>query len=405
MNTLSLNGVNTSPARLTGVWACDMIFIEVVYMKRILWLIIALAIMLCSCESADGSDGTEAYWTTGLYSTRSDGFYYIKTQTDKSSPIEGGYVTVGGKRFPSYKTVRTLCYFDAVSGVETIVCPKPNCPHTDPESCFALGFENEPVIQAGEKIYWLKHSHGFEDGEFYDEIIIMRAEKSGVAREEAAVVKDRSPYNTCLLYADGKIWFISKEVGYDASGSTGEDSLYLCSYDPASGKYSEKLDLSKKILDGDSGQAGIRGFFDGKIIIELYKFPADLSQKAEEYNVSVDPKSLDIKYIDGDVKSVSGGAMAVSTGEDCEVRCDSGEVYELENDDVRLIGDMMILSGGEAVNYKTGQKYKYKASGRIQVVAETEDGYIVSENVIDENGFVTDTIYKKLAKNELFEEE
>ncbi len=373
-------------------------------MKKLLMLILAMTV-LCSCGSAGGSGGTESYWATERYSSRSDGFYYVKNRMEQSPMSDGSFGIVGGKQVPAYTSVKTLCYFDTVSGVEAIVCPKPNCPHTDPESCFALGFDGGPVIRIGEKIYWLEHSHGFEDGEFYDEIIVMRADKSGISREEAARVKDRSPYNTCLLYSGGKIWFIAKEVGYDKSGSNGEDVFYLSSYDPASGKYSEKLNLTKKILGGETGQASILGFFDGGIIIELYKFPADMSAKATEYNISVDPKSLDITYIDGDVKSVCTGAMEVSDGENCEIRCESGEVYTFEGEEFQLFGDILIISDSEAINYKTGQKYKYKASGRYQIAAAAEDGYVVWEFVTDENGLVTDTVYKKLAKDELFEAE
>lgn len=374
-------------------------------MKRIIMFILA-ALLLSSCGSVKSAPDSDAYWTNGIYSTRDDGFYFIKTYTDRSSPVEGSFVIVGDKQLPSYKTVRMLCYFDAISGKEAVVCPKPNCPHTDPESCFALGFDGEsvtpPVIPIGDKIYWLKHSHVFEDGEFQDEIIIMRADKSGISEEEAATVKDRSLYNTCLLYADGKIWFIAKEVGYDSSGSTGEDELYLCSYDPASGKYAEKLDLSKKILDGGNGQATILGFFDGEIIIELYKYPEDLYGRAERYGISVDPKSLDITHIDGVIESVSSGAMVVSDGENCEIRCESGDVYTYDGKDFRLVGDMLILSGGKAMNYKTGKKYTYKASGQSMIVAVAQDGYIVSEYVTDENGFIVDTVYKKLSFDELF---
>lgn len=367
-------------------------------MKKILILIFA-AMLLCSCGSVDGSD---AYWCTDSYSDRCDGFYYVKNRMDKSSPIEGSFGIIDSKQVPYYKMVRTLCYFDAVSGKEAVVCPKPNCPHTDPESCFALGFDGGSVIPIGDKIYWLEHSHGFENGEFYDEIIIMRAEKSGIAREEAAVIKDRSPNNTCLLYADGKMWFIAKKVGYDSSGTTGEDVLYLYAYDPHTGKYAEKMNLSNKILDGESGQAGILGFFDGGIIVELYKFPEDMSAKATEYNVSIDPKSLDITYIDGDVKCVQSGAIAVSSGESCEIRCDSGEIYVLENECVLFVGDMAVNTDNTAVNYKTGQKYRLRTSGNI--VAEAADGYIVLERVVDENGMITDTVYKKLTKDELFDE-
>ena len=352
---------------------------------------------------ADTSADSEAAFVTDLYSDRSDGFYYIKNRMDKSSPVEGSYVTVDGKKYPYYKMIKTLYYFDIKTGVEAVVCPRPNCPHTDPESCFALGFEGGAVIQIGEKIYWLEHSHGFEKGEFYDEIKIMRAEKSGISLEEAGVIKDRAPYNTALLYADKKLWFIAKEVGYDDHGTNGEDVLYLCSYDPASGEYSEKINLSKKILDGESGQASILGFFGGEIIIELYKFPEDIYQKATEYNVSIDPKNLGITYLDGDVKSVQRGVMLIANGEKWEVRSDMGEVYSFEGADFRLAGDMLI-SGAEAINYKTGQKYKFKASDNCQIAAETEDSCIVREFEIDENGLVTDTIYKKLPKSELFEE-
>ncbi len=172
--------------------------------------------------------------------------------------------------------------------------------------------------------------------------------------------------------------------------------------DPATAEFGEKLDLTRKILEGESGQADILGFFGGKIVIELYRFPEDISQKAEEINISVDPKSLDIEYIDGDVKQISGGAMQVENGGRCEIICESGEVFSFEGEGYRLVGEVLIAPGGEAVNYRTGEKYKVK-NANCHIAAETEDGYIVSEFVTDENGLVTDTKYKKIPESELFE--
>ncbi len=358
-----------------------------------------LTLILTSCAANVSVPYCEPYCSGELHD---GGIYYVKMEYDTSSEDENVTAFIGGKEAPAYRSVNMLYYFDAESCEEAAVCPKPNCPHTDAEECFALGFSHDvPVIRVEDKIYWLELLQSYEDGKFYDETVIKRADKSGISLEKVGTVKDRSPYNTCLLYLDGKIRFIAEKIGYDPSGTNGDDRAYLYSFDPSAKKAREEIDLVKEILGGKRGKAGIIGVFNGEIIIEIYHFQEDINEKAVEINVSVDPKTLDITYLDGDVKSAGNEAMAISNGEDLKILTASGEEYISEADSATIVGDMAIFSDGEALNYKTGERFRRIAPGRI--VAQTDDGYIIAVNITDSLGAIIHTVYKKLSAEEAFE--
>ncbi len=56
-------------------------------MKKLFCLLIGFALMLCSCggwgRGRRVAGSAEAYWVNGIYSSRGDGLYYVKSRMDK----------------------------------------------------------------------------------------------------------------------------------------------------------------------------------------------------------------------------------------------------------------------------------------------------------------------------------
>ncbi len=211
-------------------------------MKKVFITLLCL-LLLTGCASKSSADGD---WLLVSDSGR--------TSSNESMYFKRDFSEQNGSKY-------TLCFVDFDTGNQTVVCPKPNCPHTDPEECFALGFgsSGEAVLGHGGRIYWVT----VEDRALS---FIHSAKTDGTERRKEAELP--APADTLSLLAAGdKLYIICSDPTFDEYGSfTNKQGSYLYAYDFGSKDTKQVADFSDIFPDWEEYlRVSFKGVFGGKI--------------------------------------------------------------------------------------------------------------------------------------------
>lgn len=246
----------------------------------------------------------------------------------------------------------TLCFVDFDTGKQTVVCPKPNCPHTDPDECFALGFggSGEAVIAHGGRIYWVT----VEDKGLS---FVHSAKTDGTERRKEAELSAQAD-TLSLLSAGDKLYIVCSDPAFNEYGSFAEKrGAYLYSYDFGSRKTELAADFSDIFPDWEEYlRVNFKGVFGGKIWF------TGNTEKKNRLAATFDLSSGKLKEEDVFPIQIEGGYMiteedgsAVLTAED-----GSEKKFEVMEGDIygyRVVNGKLFIGAG-VYDIETGKLYK-----------------------------------------------
>lgn len=144
-----------------------------------------------------------------------------------------------------------FCDFEAMR--TAYICAKPNCPHTDENSCSAFGMDHHPILYGGNIYYFTYDIYMNDDREYQFVTYINKADTDGTNRKEVYKMDGLFVSVGDRIIVDGsKIYFNAEDVEFDEYGaSTNYTVGYLCSYDLESGKFENMADIYKGYSSGD----------------------------------------------------------------------------------------------------------------------------------------------------------
>lgn len=334
-------------------------------MKRIIMFILA-AIMLCSCGSADDYE-TSQYdiYKNGMFHT-SDGM---------------------------------LMFLDFDSMVSVPICPKPNCPHTDPNTCSALGISNSRFIY-NDKLWWFDSEYIYdENGEISARSTLYSADTDGTNRMKAAVLDGLSVLSSYIYVKNGKAYFEAKDFGNENGMSTGYDKVYLYSYDIESKDFSEIY----AVKEGYHAEIYIIGGYENLLALRLTNGIEDKSNlDAPRQYMFYNFDSGEFEECENVIRRAQNdwlitieddGTIVVNHAySDDEFRITDGRFIQAFWGDYRVFDEMLMCTGdGLAYELKTGKVHTTQV---CNIIAYYKGKYIV--RLIDSPDYVVFT------KKELF---
>lgn len=355
--------------------------------RRAFAFVLFTVILLTACGKSSLPEPSEAYWTNGRMTTRTDGLYTVD--------YDG-----------------LLTYVDYQSGISVPVCPRPNCDHSDPETCsarFKTGLGKGAVIPYGEKIYWFENDIVNENGKFTESATLYSAAKYGGDIVQVAKLENRNLHSTMMMIYDGKLWFIADEQVYNEHGSTNEDTTFLYTYDFEKGKFKELYNFGKEHPDSESSDAMILGMWNGKLIVQVYQYYEYIGDDLK-YNEALDLSGFKPEVFDFWVSGLFDGKIYGDNGENLIVLSDSGERFEVSVlKDIKyrswmFAGDYFVYpTEGIAIDYRTGKKYEWLLDVYSYIAGSDGEEYIVAGSVFDEQekNRVVGTKYSRVGRSEL----
>ena len=208
-------------------------------MKKLLPLILALT-LLTSCGSVN-PDG--------------DMVYYI-------SPAEA-FVSYDNGAFYQIDGVTRFIDFDTM--VSSPICPKPNCSHTDPDTCSALGMHYLMFVYNG-ALWWFTTRDEYKDGEYRWSSDLITSDLAGTNRRKVAELKGLEIYYRSRYIRDGKLYFTAWHRGMDKEKgiSNNYDKMYLYSYDFSTNTFEELWSVD----EGYGAYMNIEGCFEDRLILD-----------------------------------------------------------------------------------------------------------------------------------------
>ena len=162
-------------------------------------IILAAALFLPSCGSAGD-------YETLYYAYPSSSYVYYKN---------------GMFRYADGLAVMTFLDFDTMESVP--ICPKPNCSHTDPSTCSALGIGSVRFIY-DDGLWWFDREMYYENGEPSDRSTLYSADIDGTNRKKVAALDGLGVFSEVYV-KDGKAYFQARDSGWDSGGTTGYDKV------------------------------------------------------------------------------------------------------------------------------------------------------------------------------------
>lgn len=224
-------------------------------MKKLLTIILSvLLLLLTACGSKEESENSgaydpyletpETYWSDYATTTRTDGFYY-----SSSAEVNGS-------------SRDRLRYVDFKTGLDVVVCSKPNCLHKSSD-CGSIGIIGT-VVQYEDKIYWFENNYAAldDEGRFYSSTDLWRADLDGTNRLNVSSIDDKIIGCSNFIVHGGKLWICAKKESFNEYGvNLRENENWLYSYDFSSG------DMKSEILltSGKDAGAYIYGVFNDKL--------------------------------------------------------------------------------------------------------------------------------------------
>ncbi len=299
-----------------------------------------------------------------------------------------------------------LNFVDFKSMKSAIICPSPNCPHNDPNSCPSFGMMNHPLIYGG-KLYFFKESIEYSDGKAVDSTAVYSAELDGTGKKKLGSVDEGilNHYNRAVL-VDDTLYFCLTKSGYDEFGkSTQTKEISLYSYSFAENKFSRLADIGKGISAGD----WLYGVFNGEIYIsfsylEKEATPEDFmnpdtvpvfQQILYKYSIS-DGSLTEVKE---SISGIQNGWIIIKDGDSTILRNESGKNVTIPTDaDVAVVNGYAFDSVNKAAyDLSSGKTYSLNLRQEYSEVI-----YYIDESYITKS---FDNVYEKIPEAEMIGEE
>lgn len=198
-------------------------------MKKKIILILALTtLMLTGCQK----------------NTEISGEYFRIVSPFINVCNNGELYTDNGKRL-------LFCDFEAMR--TAYICAKPNCPHTDENSCSAFGMSHHPILYSGNIYYFTYDIYINDDRKYQFVTYINKADTDGTNRKEIYKINGLYVSVSDRIIVDGsKIYFTAEDVEFDEYGSSTNYTVgYLCSYDLESGEFENMAEIYNGYSSGD----------------------------------------------------------------------------------------------------------------------------------------------------------
>lgn len=311
-----------------------------------------------------------------------------------------------------------LNFFDFISMQSAIICPRPNCPHTEANGCSSLGMDDCPFIYNGH-IYYFNYETKYVDSKPVWVTNLYRADIDGTNR-----VKINSFEGLQIMYYDrlflcgDKLYFAPLTVSYEENRTkSGLSEAKLCSYSFSENKIREiynsdaKYGMNSYIYGAADGciYFGI-SYCEYKISYEelenLLSGAGELAFESEYYKYNIADGSL--SECDPSYKPIYGGYLCHFKDEgatlylpcgDCYIEDMTSNAYDVY--DIMAAGDYVFdFKDGFAINIKNLKK-------QIPNLNKAESAYYVDGFYIfkiwDLSG--EKWVYKKLSEDELFDKD
>jgi|GEM_PF-5107892 lipoprotein len=304
-------------------------------MKKLLAFILLCVLLLASCARSRGAyefEESDIYWVSYNSTTRYDGMYFIK----------------------SIENENVLCYADFGNCKQAVVCAKPNCPHTDPDSCYALGVTNGngPVLPRGDKIYWL-----YVEG--YD-LAIYSANVDGTGRKSICTIEDRISGGNTLCAVGDKLYFIAEDQYYDERGlAIQPHSCYIYSYGFDDSKLIEHCSVSQVFSDAQDLSCFVDGIWNGSIYLNVF---AKKGNGGAYHELKYDIENDKLTKSDITPWQISGGYMILLEGSNVRIIHESGREYLFEKAGASEMYGACVVNGklfikDKVIDIETGKCY------------------------------------------------
>lgn len=155
---------------------------------------------------------------TGCTSKTSMGYFRVMTTFSNEDGLL--YSENGALRFLDYKTKKSM-----------YLCAKPDCSHTDRNTCSAYSGYYSPFI-VGKKMYYYTQQSSFdEDGNLDIKTQINESDVSGSNQKVLGATKGWFCYFAGTYYLDGVLYFFTQDDEYKNNISTGRATISLWSFE------------------------------------------------------------------------------------------------------------------------------------------------------------------------------
>lgn len=303
-----------------------------------------------------------------------------------------------------------LNFVDFKSMKSAIICPSPNCPHNDPDSCPSFGMMNHPLIYGG-RLYFFKESTEYSNGKAVDSTAVYSAELDGTGKKKLGSVDEGilNHYNRAVL-VDDTLYFCLTKSGYDQFGkSTQTKEISLYSYSFTENKFTRLADIGKGISAGD----WLYGVFSGEIYISFSYLEKEVTPE-DFMNPDTVPQFQQILYkyniADGSLtevkESISGiqnGWIIKKDGDSTILRNESGKDVTIPTgSDVSVVNGFAFdsvnkaayeLSSGKTYSLNLRQEYS-------EIIYYIDKSYIAKS--LDSAG---NNVYEKISEADIIGEE
>lgn len=145
----------------------------------------------------------------------------------------------------------------------TVLCSKPNCPHTDENECSAFGMNNFPFIY-GDKLYFFNTEVIFEDEEIREDTTIFKADLDGTNRMALYTIEGYTVETSYMELVGDTVYMAVKKIGWDNKTGvrSGAQEIRLASFNISANKF----EMLEEICRGEGGASIIiHGLQNGKI--------------------------------------------------------------------------------------------------------------------------------------------
>lgn len=286
----------------------------------------------------------------------SNGDYIISTFTD---------LCAGGELYADSEGRLSFCDFSTHN--TALLCPNPNCQHTNKDECTAFGMSNHPILLDSSLYFFVNETIQENDG-YKNVTHIYKANVDGTERVKVYTIDGLFlPDYARMLIHDGSAYFAAEDIRFDEYGNTTSYSTaYLCRYDLGTGGF-EKL---SKLYEGYSGGSWLYGLYDDSIYIscsssdtEIDYFDMEQLNNIPSVLMAYDLESGELSQSDKAMPLYVGdGYYIYADGDDAMLTDESGKTATaqgLGHAGIAMVnGKLFSLEGAMCYNISSDKRYK-----------------------------------------------
>jgi hypothetical protein len=295
-------------------------------------------------------------------------------------------LTNGGELFIDNSSRLNFCDFTTMT--TAIICPNPNCSHNNPDTCSSFGMEQNRLLYDGSLYYFTYDVITTEDGYEY-ETTIHKANTDGTNRSDLYTIKGLAVFNVRMLVRGSKLFFYAEDGGFDEYGTnSGSSTAYICSYDLATGKFTQ----SEALYSGYNGGCWIYGAQGDHLYINYSVSDVKIEYDDMEALTQMEYILVDYNMADGTFKP-SDKPSPDFVGKGYYIYSDdSGTTVLDQNSSViaktsikypycTLVNDrLFVVYEGKCFDIKSQKNYSLNVSDmQIEVIDFVDDKYILKQ--------------------------